>query len=196
MRITDIDVLLINSPSRKWTIVQVFTDEGLVGLGEATYSNKEPVVVEAIRHMKGELIGEDPARIEFLWHKIYRQSSIGGIWRMAGPVWMSALSGIDQALWDIKGKVSGLPVVDLLGGRFRNSVEVYTHFWGNSTEESAASACRSAENGYTALKGSALSGDGYRFDQYLDDGRPKETAEHFAAVREAVGPDIKLLVDC
>ena len=196
MKITDIETMLINSPGRKWTIVQVFTDEGLVGLGEATYSNKEPVVVEAIRHLKGELIGEDPARIEFLWHKIYRQSSVGGIWRMAGPVWMSALSGIDQALWDIKGKVSGLPVVDLLGGRFRDSVEVYTHFWGNSTEESAASACLSTENGYTALKGSALSGDGYRFDQYCDDGRPKETAAHFAAVREAVGPDIKLLVDC
>ena len=196
MRITDIDVLLINSPSRKWTIVQVFTDEGLVGLGEATYSNKEPVVVEAIQHMKRELLGEDPSKIEFLWHNIYRKSSFSGIWRMAGPVWMSALSGIDQALWDIKGKVAGLPVVDLLGGRFRDSVQVYTHFWGNSSEESAVSAQDSVEKGYTALKGSALSSDGYRFDQYLDDGLPKKTAEHFAAVREAVGPDVELLVDC
>ncbi len=62
MKITDIDTLLINSPNRKWTIVQVFTDEGLVGLGEATYSNKEPVVVEAIQQMKTELLGEDPSR--------------------------------------------------------------------------------------------------------------------------------------
>jgi galactonate dehydratase len=196
MRITDVNTMLINSPSRKWTIVQVLTDEGLIGLGEATYSNKEPVVVEAIRHMKAELIGEDPSRIEFLWHKIYRRSSMGGIWRMAGPVWMSALSGIDQALWDIKGKVAGLPVVDLLGGRFREKVEVYTHFSGNSVEESVASARHIVDKGYTAIKGSVLSSNGYSFDQYFDDGRPKQTAAHFAAVREAVGPDVKLLIDC
>ena len=121
MKIRDIDTLLIDSPSRKWTIVRVHTDEGLVGLGEATYSNKEPVVVAAIEHMKQELIGEDPARIEYLWHKIWRISSISGLWRMAGPVWMSALSGIDQALWDIKGKMANLPVVELLGGRTASS---------------------------------------------------------------------------
>ena len=92
MKIRDIDTLLINSPGRKWTIVRVHTDEGLMGLGEATYSNKEPVVVAAIEHMKQELIGEDPARIEYLWHKIWRISSLSGLWRMAGPVWMSALS--------------------------------------------------------------------------------------------------------
>ena len=97
MKIRDIDTLLIDSPSRKWTIVRVHTEEGLVGLGEATYSNKEPVVVAAIEHMKQELIGEDPARIEYLWHKIWRISSISGLWRMAGPVWMSALSGIGIA---------------------------------------------------------------------------------------------------
>ena len=115
---------------------------------------------------------------------------------MAGPVWMSALSGIDQALWDIKGKVAGLPVVDLLGGRFREKVEVYTHFSGNSVEESVASARHIVDKGYTAIKGSVLSSNGYSFDQYFDDGRPKQTAAHFAAVREAVGPDVKLLIDC
>ena len=196
MKIRDIDTLLIDSPGRKWTIVRVHTDEGLVGLGEATYSNKEPVVVAAIEHMKQELIGEDPARIEYLWHKIWRISSLSGLWRMAGPVWMSALSGIDQALWDIKGKVADLPVVELLGGKFRDRVAVYTHFYGATPEESAAQARRLVEAGYTALKSGALSGDGYRFDPYEDDGRPAETAAHYAAVREAVGPDVKLLIDC
>ncbi len=98
MKIRDIDTILLNTPGRKWTIVRVHTDEGLVGLGEATYSKKEPVVAAAVEHMKLELIGEDASRIEYLWHKIYRISSLSGIWRMVGPVWMSALSGIDQAL--------------------------------------------------------------------------------------------------
>ena len=157
MKIRDIDTILIDSPGRKWTIVRVFTDEGLVGLGEATYSQKEPVVVAAVEHLKQELIGEDPARIEYLWHKLYLRSSLSGIWRMAGPVWMSAMSGIDQALWDIKGKVANLPVVELLGGKFRDRVEVYTHFGGATPEDSAKMAREKVEEGYTALKGGARS---------------------------------------
>ena len=196
MKIRDIDTILIDSPGRKWTIVQVFTDEGLVGLGEATYSNKEPVVVAAVEHLKQELIGEDPSRIEYLWHKLYLRSSLSCIWRMAGPVWMSAMSGIDQALWDIKGKVANLPVVELLGGKFRDRVEVYTHFGGATPEDSAKMARGKVDEGYTALKGGARSRSGADFGQYADDGHPTETAEHFAAVREAVGPDVKLLIDC
>ena len=181
------DTILIDSPGRKWTIVRVFTDEGLVGLGEATYSNKEPVVVAAVEHLKQELIGEDPARIEYLWHKLYLRSSLSCIWRMAGPVWMSAMSGIDQALWDIKGKVANLPVVELLGGKFRDRVEVYTHFGGATPEDSANMAREKVAEGYTALKGGARSRSGADFGQYADDGHPAETAEHFAAVRGSSG---------
>ena len=196
MKIRDIDTILINSPGRKWTIVRVHTDEDLIGLGEATYSKKEPVVAAAVEHMKAELIGEDPSRIEYLWHKIYRVSSYSGIWRMAGPVWMSAMSGIDQALWDLKGKVAGMSVVDLLGGKFRDRVHLYTHFAGATPEESAEYARGRVEMGFTALKSGARSSDGYGFDLYRDDGCPAETAEHFAAVRAEVGPDVKLLIDC
>ena len=196
MKITDIDTIMINSPARKWTIVQVHTDEGVTGLGEATYSNKEPVVCAAVEHMKQELVGQDPGRIEFLWHHIYRQSSLSGIWRMSGPVWMSALSGIDQALWDIKGKVAGLPVVELLGGFFRDRVEVYTHFGGATPEESAAQAKALAEQGFTALKGGMSSNSADRFDPYVEAGNPRLTAAHFEAVRRAVGPDTKLFIDC
>ena len=196
MKIRDIDTILIDSPGRKWTIVRVFTDAGLVGLGEATYSNKEPVVAAAVEHLKQELIGEDPARIEFLWHEIYRISSVSGIWRMAGPVWMSAISGIDLALWDIKGKVANLPVYELLGGKFRDRVEVYTHFGGATPEESARQARHWVDQGYRALKSGARSSNNYRFDLYQEDGSPQETAAHFAAVREEVGPEVKLLVDC
>lgn len=193
MKVTDIDTLLIDSPGRKWTIVRVFTDEGLIGLGEATYSNKEPVVAAAIEHMKCEVIGEDPARIEYLWHKLFWPSSIGGIWRMTGPVAMSAIAGIDMALWDLKGKVANLPLVELLGGQFRDRVPVYTHFYGPTPEASAEEARRKAAEGFRALKSSSRA---RTFDPYLADGRPAETAEHFAAAREAVGPDVDLLIDC
>ncbi len=196
MKIRDIDTILIDSPGRKWTIVRVFTDEDLVGLGEATYSQKEPVVVAAVEHMKQELIGEDPARIEYLWHKIYWISSLSGIWRMAGPVWMSAMSGIDQALWDIKGKVANLPVVELLGGRFRDRVEVYTHFGGATPEDAARMAREKLDQGYTALKSGPRGGSERSFDPYGYDGNPRETAEFYAAVREEVGADVKLLIDC
>lgn len=196
MKIRDIDSILINSPGRKWTIVRVHTDEGLVGLGEATYSQKEPVVASALEHMKRELVGEDASRIEYLWHKIYRVSSISGIWRMVGPVWMSALSGIDQALWDLKGKAASLPLVELLGGRFRDRVRVYTHFGGATPEASAQHARFWADRGYRALKTGARSNTGRPFEFYLDDGAPDETASYFAAAREAVGPDVDLLVDC
>ncbi|MBM3460401.1 MAG: hypothetical protein FJX77_17915, partial [Armatimonadetes bacterium] len=140
MKITDIETILIHSPGRRWTMVRVFTDEGWIGLGEATYSKKEPLVVAAIEHLKREVIGEDPARIEYLWHKLFWNSSLGGIWRMAGPVAMSAIAGIDMALWDLKGKVANLPLVELLGGQFRDRVSVYTHFYGETPEESAAAA--------------------------------------------------------
>ena len=198
MKITDIDTLMIDSPGRKWTIVRVHTDEGITGLGEATYSQKEPVVCAAVDHLKQELVGQDPARIEFLWHHIYRRSSVSGIWRMAGPVWMSAMAGIDIALWDIKGKVAGLPVFELLGGAFREAVDVYTHFGGVTPEATAAMAKAKKEEGYFALKGGASSRDraGLDWDTYLDDGHPEETAAHFEAVREAVGPDVKLFIDC
>lgn len=197
MKIRDIDTTMIDSPGRKWTVVRVQTDEGLVGLGEATYSNKEPVVCAAVEHLKQELIGEDAARIEYLWHKLYRVSSVSGIWRMAGPVWMSAMAGIDIALWDLKGKAAGLPVYELLGGAFRDRVEVYTHFGGATPQAAADMALAKFEEGYGALKtGARWRGERLAWDTYFDDGDPRGTAAHYAAVREAVGPDVKLLIDC
>ncbi len=82
----------------------------------------------------------------------------------------SAMSGIDQALWDIKGKVANLPVVELLGGKFRERVGLYTHFYGATPAESAAMAKRMVAEGFTAPKSSARPSDGFRFDPYEDDG--------------------------
>ena len=191
VKICDIDTILIDSPGRKWTIVRVFTDAGLVGLGEATYSNKEPVVAHAIDYLKPVLVGADPARIEYLWHKLY-----GAIWRMSGPVWMSAISGIDLALWDIKGKVANLPVFELLGGKFRDRVEVYTHFKAETPEESARQARHWVDRGFKGLKTGARQGGAGQSSQYMGNCDPQATAAHFAAVRAEVGADVKLLVDC
>lgn len=198
MKITDIDTLMINSPGRKWTIVRVHTDAGLTGIGEATYSNKEPVVCAAIDNMKQELIGQEASRIEWIWHHIYRRSSVSGIWRMAGPVWQSAMAGIDIALWDLKGKACGLPIYELLGGAFRDRVDVYTHFGGSTPEAQAEMARRKMEEGYFALKGGAAWRDRAMqdWDTYLDDGDPATTRANFEAVRDAVGPDVKLFIDC
>lgn len=198
MKITDIDTVMYDSPGRKWTVVRVHTDEGLTGLGEATYSNKEPVVCSAVEHMKQELIGQDATRIEWIWHHIYRRSSLSGIWRMAGPVWMSAMAGIDIALWDLKGKAAGLPVYELLGGAFRKHVDVYTHFGGATPEAQAAMAKEKQDEGFFALKGGASwrNRGGLDWDTYLDDGYPEQTVANFTAVREAVGPDVKLFIDC
>jgi galactonate dehydratase len=198
MKITDIDTVMYDSPGRKWTVVRVHTDEGLTGLGEATYSQKEPVVCAAVDNMKQELIGEDPRRIEWLWHHIYRRSTVSGIWRMAGPVWMSAMAGIDIALWDLKGRAAGLPVYELLGGAFRREVDLYTHFGGATPEAQAQMAKAKQDEGFFALKGGAAWRDrnGLDWDTYLDDGWPERTRDNFTAVREAVGPDVKLFIDC
>ena len=196
MKIRDIETIQIDSPGRKWTIVQVHTDDGPTGLGEATYSQKEPVVAAAVAHMKQELLGEDASRIEYLWHKIYRISSQSGIWRMVGPVWMSALSGIDQALWDLKGKAAGLPVVELLGGRFRDRVRLYTHFYGDDPADSAAHVKSQVAAGFRALKTGVRSGRKDGFDPYTRDRSRATTVDHFLAAREAAGSEVDLLVDC
>jgi galactonate dehydratase len=193
MKVRDIDTILIDSPGRKWTIVRVHTDEGITGLGEATYSLKETIVAAAIEDLKRYVIGEDPSRIEYLWSKLSRTAH-SGIWRMAGPVLTSAISGIDQALWDLKGRVLGAPLVELLGGRYRDRVRLYTHFGGRSAEDWVRGATRLVEMGFDAIKtGPVVRGGDH--DIYADEGRPELTGEYLAAVREAVGPDVELLID-
>ena len=179
MKITDIDTLMIDSPGRKWTIVRVHTDEGITGLGEATYSLKEPVVCAAVDHMKQELLGHDPARIEYLWHHIYKRSSPSGIWRMAGPVWMSALAGIDIALWDIKGKVASPARVRAPrrrlprgGGRVHPLGRLHPRGGGGDGEGQAGGGLLRAEGG-RQLAGPGRPQD---WDTYLDDGHPEKTA--------------------
>jgi galactonate dehydratase len=128
-----------------------------------------------------------------MWNKLSRTARTG-IWRMAGPVVTSAISGIDQALWDLKGRALGVPVVELLGGRYRDRVWLYTHFGGRTPEDWARGARRLAEMGFTAIKTGPLQ-RGVDHDVYADDGRPEETAACLAAAREAVGSEVEILID-
>ena len=123
MKITGIETVVVNAVHRNWIFVKVLTDQlGLWGWGEATLEWKTRAVKGTIDDLLPFLIGEDPLRIEHLVNTMTRFS----FWPL-GSIGLTAVSGIEQALWDIKGKALGVPVWQLLGGRVRDSVRVYTH---------------------------------------------------------------------
>jgi galactonate dehydratase len=154
--------------TRNWLFVKVYTDEGVVGLGEC--SGWPRVIETAVQDLKALLIGEDPQHIERLWQKM--QIAIMGH-GMTGTVGAGAMTGIDMALWDIKGKVLGVPVWSLLGGQVRSQVRMYAHA---STPETALAL---KARGVTALKCGGVS----------------DPVRKIAALREAVGDDIDLMID-
>src|SRR6476646_4529536 len=126
MKITDVRTLVVHAEMRNWVFVKVETDQdGLCGRGEASLEWKTRAVAGAVEDFKPMLIGEDPTRIEHLYQKLYRQS----FWRL-GVIGMSAISGIEQACWDILGKSLKQPVYKLLGGAVRDRVRMYTHLGG------------------------------------------------------------------
>src|SRR6476619_2225380 len=130
MKITDVRTLVVHAEMRNWVFVKVETDEpGLFGWGEASLEWKTRAVVGAVEDFKPMLIGEDPTRIEHLYQKLYRMS----FFRL-GVIGMSAISGIEQALWDILGKSLNVPVYKLLGGAVREKVRMYTHLGGGQMD--------------------------------------------------------------
>src|ERR687885_3015127 len=118
--------VIVACPRRNFVTLKIITDEGVTGVGDATLNGRELAVASYLRdHVVPLLIGRDPARVEDMWQYLYK----GAYWRR-GPVTMTAISAVDTALWDIKGKVAGLPVYQLLGGRSRDGVTVYAHASG------------------------------------------------------------------
>ncbi|MCS6858906.1 MAG: D-galactonate dehydratase family protein [Abditibacteriales bacterium] len=130
MRITDIRVFVTCPTGQNYVVTKVLTDEGVYGVGEGTLNGNEIVVARCLEHIKELLIGQDPRNSEDLWWLIYRS----GYWRQ-GPIFRSAQSAIDFALWDIKGKIANLPVYQLLGGASRKGVKVYRHAGGRDPKE-------------------------------------------------------------
>jgi galactonate dehydratase len=196
LRITKITPLVVNANMRNWIFVKVETNEpGLYGWGEATLEWKTKTVVGAIEDTSRFLIGEDPRRIEHLFQMMSRQY----FWRV-GVEGMTAISGIEHALWDIKARWLNVPLYELLGGRVRDRVRVYDHLGSGqmhnmyesvTPEEFAERALIVKEAGYTALKFMAVPRtepvEGLRSVRYA--------ARLVQAVREAVGPDMDLMVD-
>lgn len=196
MKITAVKTVVVNAEMRNWIFVKVETSEpGLMGWGEASLEWKTRSVVGAVEDLAPMVIGEDPRRIEHLYQKMYRQS----FWR-TGVIGLSALSGIEQALWDIKGKHLGVPVYELLGGRVRDKVRMYTHLGGGDMRAvyesfEAQSVIDRAEaviaRGYTAIK--------VVFVPYSEPLEGLPTVRRFAGVfqslREAVGEEIDIMVD-
>ena len=143
--------VVLCSPDRNFATLIIETDEGIRGLGDATLNGREMAVAAyLIEHVIPCLIGRDPFDIEDIWQYLYR----GAYWRR-GPVTMTAIAAVDVALWDIKGKALNTPVFNLLGGRSRNGVLVYTHANGASISEALASAQKYIDEGYLAVRAQA-----------------------------------------
>lgn len=182
MKITKLETFFVKP---RWLFLKISTDEGLVGWGEPVVEGRSQTVAAAVQEIGRYLIGQDPRRIEHHWQAIYR-----GQFYRGGPVLCSALSGIEQALWDITGKWLGQPVYQLLGGATRERIRMYG--WvGNSFGEYIENAKVRSGEGFTAIK-MGVSGA-------LE---PIETLEHveleverFAAVRGAVGKAVDIGID-
>jgi len=188
MKITNIETYPVWGGFRNFLFVVVDTDEGIYGVGEAGITGRELAVVGAIEHFKPLLIGQDVARIEHLWQLLYR----GGFFP-AQRILTSAISAIDIALWDIKGKALGVPISDLLGGRVRDRVVCYPHNIGHSKEVAplVESCLQTKEQGWKFVRW-GLPEDG----EILEPRAAVLTAiKQFQAVREAIGGEVEITFD-
>jgi mannonate dehydratase len=140
--------VIVTCPGRNFVTLKVETDEGLTGLGDATLNGRELAVASYLEdHVIQQLIGRDPQQVEDIWQYLYR----GAYWRR-GPVGMTAIAAVDTALWDIKGKVCGQPLYQLLGGKSRNRVLVYGHANGADLERTVEAVGHFIEQGYKAIR--------------------------------------------
>lgn len=170
----------------RWLFLKITTDDGLVGWGEPVVEGRAATVQTAVEEMSEYLIGKDPGNIEDIWQVLYRSSFYRG-----GPILTSAISGIDHALWDIKGKRLGVPIYDLLGGSVREKMRVYSWIGGDKPADTAISAQARVAAGYTALKMNATAELAW-IDSPL---KVQEAVERLAAVRSAVGYGVDIGVD-
>ena len=188
MKITNITPIMADGGHRVFVFIKVETDQpGLVGWGEASLEGKPRALVGCVQDMAPMILGEDPRHVERCWQILYRSA----FWRL-GAIGLSVISGIDQALWDIKGKELGRPIYELLGGPVRDKVRVYTHFGGDTAESSAEHALAKIAKGWTAVKTVPVP-----ITKAVDSPKlVQEAAENLRIIREAIGDDVDLLLDC
>ena len=196
MRVTRINSWSVaDADGRAYFIVKVETDEGIYGLGEVGIRNWGEAIAKAIDHLAEIVVGEDPFSTEKLWQQMFR----GGFFP-ADKVYCCAISAIDIALWDIKGKALNMPTYKLLGGPVRDRVVCYPHTQGKTNEELVENSVRAVEEGWKFVRWGQPQTDG-TIEDVGPEGRlePVEsmriTEQQMAMVREAVGPDIQLCFD-
>jgi len=200
MKIERIETLVCHARMRNWVFVKVITDQpGLFGWGEATLEWHTRGVTGAVADLAPLLVGEDPTRVEHLWQMMWRQH----FWHGSGIVRSTAIAGIDLALWDIVGKSLGVPCHKLWGGPVRDHIRLYSHLGGGNMESFyetpveqadrfAELARRAVDEGFTAFKAMAVPPT-----MPLEGLKPIKAAERcVAAMREAVGDEIDIMVDC
>lgn len=170
----------------RWLFLKIDTDEGISGWGEPVVEGKASTVNAAVSDYMSSLIGENPSNIEDIWEKLYRTNFYRG-----GPILMSAMAGIDQALWDIKGKALNKPVYELLGGAVRNRIRVYSWIGGDRPSDVATAALEKKEIGFTAIKMNATE-ELQMIDSYE---KVDAVVERVRSIREACGPHFGIAVD-
>jgi galactonate dehydratase len=170
----------------RWLFLKIETDEDITGWGEPVIEGKAATVKTAVQELMENLIGKDPMDIEGHWNSMYR-----GAFYRGGPILMSAISGIDQALWDIKGKYFNTPIYQLIGGKAREKMKVYSWIGGDRPADIGNAAKHAKENGFTAVKMNATDEM-----QYLDSYKKIERVlERVAAFRESVGMLLEVGID-
>jgi galactonate dehydratase len=183
MKITNIVTYIV--PPR-WLFVKIETDEGITGWGEPVIEGRAATVDAAVKELSSYLIGKNPLHIEDHWNVMYR----GGFYR-GGPILMSAIAGLDQALWDIKGKFYNAPVHELMGGACRDSIRVYSWIGGDRPSDVGKAAREVVDRGFTAIKMNAT-----EELQYVDSHeKVDQVLERVAAIREAVGNYVGIGID-
>jgi galactonate dehydratase len=179
LKVTRLETFLVKP---RWLFLKVHTNAGIVGLGEPIVEGRARTCAEAVKEIEPYLVGKDPRRVAHHWQAIYRHAFYRG-----GPVLTSALSGIDQALWDIKGKALGVPVYELLGGPTRDRVRVYAH--ANTIDTMKAAQAK----GFTAFKTGPAK---RRPARYVETPAAVQyAAERFAELRKAMGNDVDIAID-
>ena len=183
MKITKLELFVV--PPR-WLFLKISTDRGISGWGEPIVEGHAQTVEAAVHEIEGFLIGRDPGQIEDIWQTLYR-----GRFYRGGSIMLSAMAGVDQALWDIKGKRLGVPVYELLGGAVRDKIQVYSWVGGDRPADVARSAIERQNDGFTAIKMNATEEMRY-IESFAS---VEQVLSRVAAVREATGSAFGIAVD-
>ena len=189
LKITGIETFIVDCYRTNWVFVEIHTNQGIVGVGEGSIEYREPTVCQAIDELSRILLGADPFAIEGLHLLMQRES----YW-WSGPILSTAISAVELALWDIKGKALGVPVYQLLGGKIRDRINVYANSWfagAKTIEQFAEKAATTVAQGFTGLKWDPF-GQAYLT---MTTAQINASVANVVAVREAVGPDVDLYVE-